>query len=314
MMEAMGAAISGLEAQQTMLNTTASNLANVDTIGYKSQGTSFVDALSQTIAGGSSQTAQNAGTDPEQVGLGVSIGAIENNMSQGADQSTGIATDLAIQGQGFFQVANSTAQTGGSNAEQLTGGDGGPGAGGTNPVLTASSSPEVDATSISYTRAGNFKVSAQGYLVTQGGQYVLGQAGPASAAAVSSSSNTGAPIQIPTGATDVAISSTGQVTYSYNNTQYTAGYLQMATFNNNAGLSRDGDSLWSATTASGAASVATPGVGGIGALQSGELESSNVDMATEFANMIDAQNGYEADSKVITTANQMLQTLVQMPA
>jgi flagellar hook protein FlgE len=87
----------------------------------------------------------------------------------------------------------------------------------------------------------------------------------------------------------------------------------MATFNNNAGLSRDGDSLWSATTASGTSSVATPGVGGIGSLQSGELESSNVDMATEFANMIDAQNGYEADSKVITTADQMLQTLVQMP-
>ncbi len=309
MMEAMGAAISGLEAQQTMLNTTASNLANVDTIGYKSQGTSFVDALSQTIAGGSSQTAQNAGSDPEQVGLGVSVGAIENNMSQGSDQSTGIATDLAIQGQGFFQVANSTAATGGPNAEQGTGGDGGP-----TGVLTTNGSPTVDPTSIAYTRAGNFQVSSQGYLVTQGGQYVLGQAGPATAASASSSSNTGVPIQIPTGSTDVAISSTGEVTYSYNNTQYTAGYVQMATFNNNAGLSRDGDSTWSATTASGTASVATPGVGGVGSLQSGELESSNVDMATEFANMIDAQNGYEADSKVITTANQMLQTLVQMPA
>lgn len=308
MMEAMGAAISGLEAQQTMLNTTASNLANVDTIGYKSQGTSFVDALSQTIAGGSSQTQQNAGSDPEQVGLGVSVGAIENNMSQGADQSTGVATDLAIQGQGFFQVANSLASTGGPNAEQGAGGDGGPAG-----VLTANGSPTIDDTSIAYTRAGNFKVSSQGYLVTQGGQYVLGQTGPAASASPSSSSNTGVPIQIPTGATDVAISSTGEVTYSYNNTQYTAGYLQMATFNNNAGLSRDGDSLWSATTASGTASVATPGVGGIGSLQSGELESSNVDMASEFANMIDAQNGYEADSKVITTADHMLQTLVQMP-
>jgi len=310
MMEAMGAAISGLEAQQTMLNTTASNLANVDTIGYKSQETSFVDALSQTIAGGSSQTAQNAGTNPEQVGLGVSVGAIQNDMGQGADQSTGIATDLAIQGNGFFQVANSSSSTGSSNAEQQAGGDGGPAG-----VLTASSSPTIDPTTISYTRAGNFKISSQGYLVTQGGQYVLGQAGPATSGTVrtSPSGNTGVPIQIPTGATAVAISSSGEVTYSYNNTQYTAGYLQMATFNNNAGLSRDGGSLWSATTASGNPSIATAGVGGIGTLQSGELESSNVDMATEFANMIDAQNGYEADSKVITTADHMLQTLVQMP-
>lgn len=307
MMEAMGAAISGLEAQQTMLNTTASNLANVDTIGYKSQETSFVDALSQTIAGGSSQTAQNAGSNPEQVGLGVSVGAIENNMSQGSDQSTGVATNLAIQGNGFFQVANSLATSGGQNAEQVTGGDGGPAG-----VLTPSSSPKPDYSSVSYTRAGDFKLSAEGYLVTQGGQYVLGQ--PAASTAGQSSSSAGVPIQIPTGAADVAIASTGEVTYSYNNTQYVAGYLQMASFNNNAGLSREGGSLWSATTASGAASLATPGVNGIGTVQSGQLESSNVDMASEFANMIDAQNGYEADSKVITTANQMLQTLVQMPA
>lgn len=308
MMEAMGAAISGLEAQQTMLNTTASNLANVDTIGYKSQETSFVDALSQTIAGGSSQTAQNAGTNPEQVGLGVSVGAIENNMSQGSDQSTGIATNLAIQGSGFFQVANSKATSGGPNAEQASGGDGGPAG-----VLTANGSPTPDYTSLSYTRAGDFKLSAQGYLVTQGGQYVLGQAGPATPGS-SSAANSGVPIQIPTGATAVAIASTGEVTYSYNNTQYVAGYLQMASFNNDAGLTREGGALWGATTASGAASLATPGVNGIGAVQSGQLESSNVDMASEFANMIDAQNGYEADSKVITTANQMLQTLVQMPA
>jgi flagellar hook protein FlgE len=308
MMEAMGAAISGLEAQQTMLNTTASNLANVDTVGYKSQETSFVDALSQTIAGGSSQTAENAGSDPEQVGLGVSVGAIENNMGQGSDQSTGTATDLAIQGEGFFQVANSTAATGGPNAEQGTGGDGGP-----PSVLTANSSPTIDAAEVNYTRAGDFQLSPQGYLITQSGQYVLGQAAPSTSEAPASSSNAGVPIQIPSGATAVAIGSTGEVTYSYNNTQYTAGYLQLADFNNDAGLSRDGGSLWSATTASGAASVATPGVGSIGALQSGELESSNVDMATEFANMIDAQNGYEADSKVVSTADQMLQTLVQMP-
>ncbi len=163
MMEAMGAAISGLEAQQTMLNTTASNLANVDTIGYKSQGTSFVDALSQTIAGGSSQTAQNAGSDPEQVGLGVSVGAIENNMSQGADQSTGIATDLAIQGQGFFQVANfllcerrheRRAADRRRRRSHRVRDDG-------------HQQPSIDPTTIAYTRAGNFKVSSQGYLVTR---------------------------------------------------------------------------------------------------------------------------------------------------
>lgn len=312
MMEAMGAAISGLEAQQTMLNTTASNLANVDTIGYKSQETSFVDALSQTIAGGSSQTQQNAGTNPEQVGLGVSIGAIENNMSQGSNQSTGIATNLSIQGDGFFQVASSSSAGGDTTTEATAnGGDGGP-----TGVLAAQNpngAPKIDTNTLSYTRAGDFKLSAQGYLVTQGGQYVLGQAKPTDPTS-NAPAPAGKPIQIPTGASAVAIANTGEVTYSYGGTQYVAGYLQTATFNNNAGLSRDGGSLWNATTASGAANLATPGVNGIGNVQSGQLESSNVDMATEFANMIDAQNGYQADSKVITTANQMLQTLVQMPA
>jgi len=308
MMEAMGAAISGLEAQQTMLNTTASNLANVDTVGYKSQNTSFVDALSQTIAGGSSETAENAGSDPEQVGLGVSVGAIENNMSQGSDESTGIATDLAIQGNGFFQVASSTASTGGASTNDAE----------STPAGT--SSPELDANSIEYTRAGNFQVSPNGYLTTQSGQYVVGVPAdattgePVNSTTGPSGTNAALPIQIPSDASDVAIGSNGEVTYSEGGTQQVAGYIQLANFNNDAGLSRDGGSLWSATTASGAAQTFdVPGGSSLGSVQSGELESSNVDMATEFANMIDAQNGYEADSKVITTADQMLQTLVQMP-
>ncbi|HET9124702.1 MAG TPA: flagellar hook-basal body complex protein [Solirubrobacteraceae bacterium] len=307
----MGAAISGLEAQQTMLNTTASNLANVDTVGYKSQETSFVDALSQTIAGGSNQTAANAGTDPEQVGLGVSVGAIVNNMGQGSDQATGIATDLAIQGNGFFQVAASTSATGGATTNN-------PAAGPPPPA----NGPVLDPTQIEYTRAGNFQVSPNGYLTTQGGQYVVGiPADPTSGAPVNPTNASGQntqgslPIQIPSDASDIAIGKNGEVTYSQAGTQKVAGYIQLANFNNDAGLSRDGGSLWSATTASGQAQTFdVPGGSGLGSVASGELESSNVDMATEFANMIDAQNGYQADSKVMTTANQMLQTLVQMPA
>lgn len=311
MMEAMGAAISGLEAQQTMLNTTASNLANVDTVGYKSQETSFVDALSQTIAGGSNQTAANAGTDPEQVGLGVSVGAIVNNMGQGSDQATGIATDLAIQGNGFFQVAASTSASGGQTTNSQS-----------TPATGAANGPQLSSSAIEYTRAGNFQVSPNGYLTTQGGQYVVGVPADTTGAPLNpNSGSTSTPastplaIQIPSDASDIAIGKNGEVTYSQAGTQKVAGYIQLANFNNDAGLSRDGGSLWSATTASGQAQTFdVPGGSGLGSVASGELESSNVDMATEFANMIDAQNGYQADSKVMTTANQMLQTLVQMPA
>jgi flagellar hook protein FlgE len=280
MMEAMGAAISGLEAQQTLLNTTANNLANVNTIGYKSQTTVFADELSQTLAGGSSATANNGGSNPKQVGLGVQVGAIENNMGQGSTQTTGNTYDVMIQGNGYFQVAGSTDLTGGTDAA----GDSG--------------APTLDTSNVSYTRAGDFRVNANGYLTTQGGQYVVG---------------TAAAIKIPTDATDVAIATNGQVTYTESGTQKTAGYLQLANFPNDAGLSRAGDSMWTATSASGTPSTGTPSQGGFGTTTAGELEQSNVDMAAEFSNMIDAQNGYEADSKVITTADQMLQALVAMP-
>jgi flagellar hook protein FlgE len=282
MMPGMYSAISGLEAHQTMLDVTANNLANVDTIGYKAQSTSFVDALSQTLRGGSSATQSNGGQDPEQVGLGVSVGAVENEMGQGSDQSTGNPLDVAIQNNGFFQVESASS-------------------------TNASGVPTLSASTVQYTRAGNFTVNSSGYLVTQSGQYVVG-------AAAAGNSGTGQPIQVPTNATNVSIGQNGQVTYDDSTgTQQTAGYLQLANFPNPAGLARAGGSMWTATAASGPASVGTPDQSGFGATNAGELEMSNVDMATEFTNMITAERGYEANSKVITTADQMLQTVVNMP-
>jgi flagellar hook protein FlgE len=91
-----------------------------------------------------------------------------------------------------------------------------------------------------------------------------------------------------------------------------AGYISLATFPNEAGLQRDGGSNWSANASSGAATTGTPTVGGFGSTISGSLEMSNVDLATEFTNMITAERGYQANSKVITTADTMLSTVVNM--
>ena len=93
----------------------------------------------------------------------------------------------------------------------------------------------------------------------------------------------------------------------------TGGYISLATFPNEAGLQRDGGSNWSATASSGTPTTGTPSVGGFGQTISGSLEMSNVDLATEFTNMITAERGYQANSKVITTADTMLQTVVNMP-
>jgi flagellar hook protein FlgE len=90
-------------------------------------------------------------------------------------------------------------------------------------------------------------------------------------------------------------------------------YLSLATFPNPAGLTRDGGNMWSTSQSSGTPpTIGSPGQNNLGNTVAGELEQSNVDLATEFTNMITAQRGFQANSRVITTADQMLQTIVQM--
>jgi flagellar hook protein FlgE len=294
MMRGMYAAISGLEASQTMLDVTANNLANSDTIGYKTQSTSFVDELSQTLSASTAPNAFNGGTNAQQVGLGVEVGSIGNEMGAGSLQTTGNALDVAIQGDGFFQAATGSPP------------------GGTPAPSTPST---VSNANIEYTRAGNMTLNSQGYLTTQSGQYVLGTAAPGAA----SSTNAAGAMNVPPGSTNVAVGQDGSLTYTDQNSTsatygktVTAGYLSLATFPNNAGLTRQGGSMWSASPASGPATAGSPG-GSFGATISGSLEMSNVDMATEFTNMITAERTYEANSKVITTADSMLNALVNMP-
>ena len=282
MMRGMYSAISGLSVHQTMLDVTANNLANVDTIGYKSQRTTFTDQLSQELQAPTGPSPASGGNNPVQVGLGVQLGSIDNLMGQGSMQSTGNTLDIAIQGDGFFQV------------------------GGGNTVATPPTLP----TSYQYTRAGNFTLNSAGYLTTQSGEYVMGQG----AAGSSSTAPTMKYIQIPPGSTGVAVGQNGAVTYvdPSGNTQ-TAGFLSLVSFPNENGLQRDGGSLWSASPASGQPmTYGSPQSGNLGTTLGGELEQSNVDMATEFTNMITAQRGFQANSRVITTADQMLQTLVSM--
>src|SRR5438270_11887003 len=107
MLRSMFSGVSGLRRHQTMMDVIGNNIANVNTVGYKSASVVFQDLLSQTIrgAGVPDQTTNGAGgTNPAQVGLGVTIAGISNNHTQGASQLTGRATDLSIQGDGFFVV------------------------------------------------------------------------------------------------------------------------------------------------------------------------------------------------------------------
>jgi flagellar hook protein FlgE len=279
----MYAAVSGLEAHQTMLNVVANNLANVDTIGYKAERTTFVDELSETLNAGSGATAANGGSNPMQFGLGVRVGSIDNQMQAGSLQTTSNPLDIAIQGDGFLTVGS-----------------------GTPPAAPGPYTTGLP-TSFDYTRAGNLTTNALGFLTTSSGQYVMGKA----------AAGAGAPdtyINIPPGSTNISIGQDGSVSYVNPVTQTTAvaGYISLATFPNEAGLTRAGTSLWTTSSNSGAASFGTPNTGNFGQTIAGSLEMSNVDMATEFTNMIEAQSGYGANSRVITTGNQMIQSLLQI--
>jgi flagellar basal-body rod protein FlgG len=145
-----------------------------------------------------------------------------------------------------------------------------------------------------YTRAGSFHLDAQGAMVTQDGNPV--QPG----------------ITIPTGATSVTVAQDGtiSVTLAGQTAAQQVGSLQIALFNNPGGLNSTGSNLFLATTASGDPIVGTPGGSeGLGSIQQGMLEQSNVSVVDEFVQMIVAQRSYEANSRVVNAADQMLQNI-----
>ncbi|HEY0630439.1 MAG TPA: flagellar hook-basal body complex protein [Thermoleophilaceae bacterium] len=270
----MFAAISGLKAHQVMLDVTAADIANVNTVGYKSSRMSFRDSLSQMQRGGAAPGPGQGGSNAAQVGLGSQVGSIDNLMGGGAIQTTGNTFDVAISGEGWFRMGTSTA-------------------------------PAVP-TAIQYTRAGNFTTNDQGYMTTQEGLYVIGRTAPGGA-------GTDALIQIAPGAGNISIGQDGSVSYqpTGGGPRVTAGYLSLAKFENQGALERQGNNAWSAGANTGPELVSTPG-GTYGITQSGAVEMSNVDLAAEFTNMITAQRGFQANSRIISTADQMLQDLVNL--
>jgi flagellar basal-body rod protein FlgG len=149
-----------------------------------------------------------------------------------------------------------------------------------------------------YTRAGNLSVNDQGQLVTQDGYQIQ----PA--------------ITVPADAVSVSISKSGQVevTQAGQTNPSVVGVLELATFMNDGGLEAIGDNLLKETAASGAPTTGTPGSVGIGTLVQGYTEASNVDAVAEITALIVAQRAYEMNSKVISTADTMLQTANQVKA
>ena len=294
MLRSMFTAIGGLRNHQVMLDVTANNIANVNTVGYKSQRVSFESMMAQVLRGASAPVPDGiGGAGPTEVGLGMALNSIGSIMTQGSLQTTGQWSDLGINGDGYFIIAKAITTT----------------AGGALPAT-----PDL-----SFTRAGNFTVDKDGWLTDQHGQYVLTTAATSQGPPVTFATTLSG-VQIPTNASSVSIDQNGVISYDLGGRQV-AAQIQMAKFPNPAGLSRVGQNdlkdtansgVFDPTNNAGAVIWGNANSNGIGTIQGGALEMSNVDLALEFTNMIVAQRGFQANTRVITTSDEVLQELVNM--
>ncbi|HPZ85821.1 MAG: flagellar hook protein FlgE [Bacillota bacterium] len=404
MMRSLFSAVSGLRVHQTRMDVIGNNIANVNTPGYKSSRVTFQELFSQTLRGAGSPTGTSAsergGTNPMQVGLGVSIASIDTIHTPGNLQPTSRPTDLAIEGEGFFVVQ--------------------------------------DGETLAYTRVGNFSLDALGVLVDPEGRKVLGwtadedgsisTSGPLGALRIpfgdwidaqptsrvewiknldaeatvgfskttsvtvydslgrahsiqvnfeKTGSNTwewkallpdgtepsgtitfdtegrvvdvsenqfsftpegadsvvitmdftkltqvAGPTTVEAGVTDgwpggslesFSFDSNGVITGFYSNGRIRVlGQIAVAGFANPSGLIKTGKNLYIQSNNSGRPEIGAAGTGGRGTIAPSSLEMSNVDLAEEFTQMIITQRGFQANSRVITVSDELLQELVNL--
>ncbi len=438
MEQSLIAAVSGIEANQTYLDVIGNNIANANTVGYKSEDAVFTDVLAQQIAGASAPQSGTAGVNPIAVGAGVRVGAVSNNLTQGSLEQTNQPTDVAIQGEGFLVAmvggqmeytraghltvdanGNLATPTGGliqgwmANASGQINSSAPTTAmtiptgnamsatattsitlGGNLPAWSGTGTPPVVSTTIDgYDSLGNpvpitltftgvtgqpNEWSVEGTVPDSSGKpqdiwdtktpptvtfdpttgqitamTVAGSAVKANADGSYSMAATTMPsgYSFPKNDTwsfnfpapgslnavtqfagnqtfaassqDVHASGTlqsfsigpdGIITGSFSNGRTEPiGQLALATFSNPAGLADQGNLMYAPTPNSGQAIVGTPETGGRGSLVGGSLETSNVDLAAQLSNLIMVQESYQANTKVITTTSQALQSLVNMP-
>ncbi|MBM7564616.1 flagellar basal body rod protein FlgG [Paenibacillus sacheonensis] len=273
MLRSMYSGVSGMRGFQTKLDVIGNNIANVNTVGFKAGRVMFKDILSQTVSGVTRpEEGTTGGVNAKQVGLGVAIASIDTIHTPGSAMTTNVPTDVRIDGDGFFAVSPN-------------------GDGGESPYLT---------------RAGNFTLDAAGQLVNGDGMFVL--------------DSNGGPITLdPAEVKAFTISQDGSIISIGADGTSTATGIQLGIVKvtNPNGLEKIGGNLYRMTpnaNIDGEITLTTAGdpEAGTGAIIAGQLEMSNVDLTSEFTEMIVAQRGFQANSRIITTSDEILQEVVNL--
>lgn len=254
---ALNVARTGLDAQNTRMQVIANNLANVNTVGFKRDRASFETlAYQAVVTPGAPSSGENRYAIGLNLGTGVQMTGTARIDTQGSLTTTNNALDLAIEGAGYFQIQMPDGRT-------------------------------------SYTRAGDFNLSAEGTIVTSDGMPLQPQ------------------IQIPEGATAISIGADGTLSAQVAGASTELGKIEIARFVNPAGLQSIGNNLLVETGASGAPQAGAAGEDGRGSLRSGSLEGSNVNVVEELVDMIETQRAYEVNSKMIQATEEMMRNATQ---
>lgn len=280
MIQALYTGVTGMKAFQDGLSVTSNNLANAQTVGYKKQKAVFDDLFYKNSAGSQASNGY-AGKNPISIGTGSRMSGTSIDYTGGSLTTTNGKTDAALDGNGFFVLSDADATTG------------------------------VAGDKIEYTRKGTFRLSEDHYLVNDEGKYVLDGAKT--------------PIKIEMGlvkppgtdpnvkATDYAITDNGYIVVQYSdNTFEPIGQLAVATFPNEKGLMKTGNGNYKETPSSGTAIIGNSGVDGAGIIRGGSLEASNVDLSTEFVDLMLYQKGFQGNSKAVKVADEVLDDVINL--
>jgi flagellar hook protein FlgE len=307
---------------QSKLNVIGNNISNVNTYGFKSSRVVFSDVLYQNVR--SSMAGQNqdvdavntGGVNPSQLGYGVKVSSIDKIMTNSSGADTGRSLDIFLDGDGFFVV--NTKNT---------------------------NDPEI-----AYTRVGALNFDSSGNLVDGNGSLILGTCDPdadyddtgyvpssppmsisemaaagtvdidttpvTGVAPTDGTSNTIGAINLKSNVlnnvTGMSIGQDGAITGIIDGSPVVLGYIAVATFGNPDGLNQSGTSYFTEGNNSGTYQISAAGEGSAGTIVSGALEMSNVDLSREFTEMITAQRGFQANSRIVTVSDSILEELVNL--
>lgn len=260
-MNALSIGATGMLAQQLNVEVISNNIANMTTTGFKRQRAAFQDLLYQNLRRPGADSSATGTIIPSgiQMGAGVKTAAVYRINEQGNMEITDNQLDIAINGNGFFQVELPNGET-------------------------------------AYTRSGSFQLNESGQIVTSDGYAVTGAGA------------------VPPDAVDILINAEGSIIVKQDGqvAPIQVGQFEIVSFANPAGMEAIGGNLLLETPASGTPTTGVPGAPGFGRIIQGALESSNVNVVSEITNLITAQRAYELNSRVIRTADEMLNSVNQL--